>query len=156
MYKYNDTIVLNEPIELFEKIYDKIPSYLSEKQNLYKIGIAKLRDKQCNIIFIDFPYHSLLKVVENKSLVKKRTTDFSNYIINSSNKIKIDTLILNTKNQVMHDLTHLNDFGAKQVSIYISKEISKYERTTMYIKNCRDSIDIAGCSSFEVYCKLKN
>ena len=156
MYKYNDTIVLKEPIELFEKIYAKIPSYLSEKQNLYKIGINKLRDIQCNIVFIDSPYHSLLKAVENKSLIKKRTTDFSNYIINSSKKIKIDTFKLNTKRQVMHDLTHLNEFGAEQVSNYISKSIIKYERTTMYLKNCQDSTDIKVCSPFELYLKLEN
>tara|TARA_B110000238_G_C16076795_1_gene417513 strand:+ start:425 stop:1342 length:918 start_codon:yes stop_codon:yes gene_type:complete len=156
MNKYNDSIVLKEPIELFEEIYAEIPSYLYEKQNLYKIGIKKLRDKNCNIIFIDFPYHSLLKEVENKSLIKIETEKLTNYIINSSNKIEIDTLPLSSKKQVMSDLTHLNEFGAEQVSSYISKKIRKYERTTMYIKNCRDSSKFNDCIPFEIYCKLKN
>lgn len=156
MYKYNDTIIFRESIEAFEKVYKKIPSYLYEKQNLYKIGIEKLRKKQCNIFFVDFPSHSLLKTIENKSLINKKMKSFSKWIINSSKKIEIDSLVLNTDKQVMHDLTHLNEFGAEQVSLYISKKMRKYEHIAMHIKNDQNSSNIEVSTPFELYCKVNN
>ena len=137
---------LKEPVALFEKIYAKVPAFLSDKQNLYMEGIESLRAKKCNIIFVDFPYHKLLKKIVDISLVAHKTNEFSKSIINSSNKIKVDTLWLDNDKELMHDLTHLNNYGAKQVALYLSQKIKDY----------KGSINNEGPLPFEIYCKLNN
>jgi hypothetical protein len=135
MYKYTDSIIFGEPIELFENIYKTIPSYLKDKQNLYSEGINKLKSKNCRIYLIDFPYHELLNEIENNSPIKSQTDSFFKKIRTEANCIKIDCLNLKTEKQVMHDLTHLNCYGAEQVSEFIGEMIIKHECTTICISN---------------------
>jgi len=136
LYDYSDTIVLgNEPIESFEDIYRVEPSYLKDKQNLYLKGVEKLKSKNCKIYLIGFPYHKILKDVESNSPIKKQVVGLFKEMFNEANSSQIDTLILNTDKQVMHDLTHLNNYGAKQVSEFIVKCIKKQGSRTIFVKN---------------------
>lgn len=137
MYDYADSITIGEPIELFENIYKTVPSYLNDKQNLYIEGIKQLKSKRCKIYLIDFPYHKLLNGIENNSPIKNQTDVFFEKIRIEANCIKLDSLYLNSEKQVMHDLTHLNCYGAKQVSEFIGEKIKKHERTTFCISNGR-------------------
>lgn len=146
MYQYNDSVIFTEPIDLFEKIYAKVPHFLSDKQNLYKIGIEALRAKKCNIIFVDFPYHPLLEKVENKSAIKFQTEAFTKEIINSSKDITLDTFNFDAKKNIMYDLTHLNVVGAGEFTSYLSRQINNYLERDSVKKN----------QAFEVYCRLKN
>lgn len=148
LYKYNDKIVFSKPIKFFENIYANIPPYLIEKQRVYNIGIQKLRDKHCNIIFIDFPYHPILEAIEHNSIVNKQTTTFTNHIIRTSKTIEIDTLVFDSDKQIMYDLTHLNEIGAEYVSEFVSVQINKYEHITKSTSNK------GKWSNYEVYCFL--
>jgi len=144
MYKYSDSITFSEPIELFENIYKTVPSYLNDKQNLYTVGINKLKSKNCRIYLVDFPYHELLNEIENNSPIKKQTDSFFKKMRTEANCIRLDSLDLITEKEVMHDLTHLNCYGAKQVSEFIGETIKKYERTTFCISNGRQSSKYQG------------
>ncbi len=149
LYMYNEKIVLNCSIDVFKNIYSGgIPSYLSDKQALYKIGIRKLRDKGCSIIFVDFPYHIMVKEIEENSIVKDKTNELIKYIIKTSRQIEIDTLTFDTKIQIMHDLTHLNEIGAKLVSNRISEIIEKHNYITKTQSNKYTN------RSYEVYLKV--
>ncbi len=123
LLEYQDTIVINE-WDILRDVYAEVPEYLKAKQSLYKSGIQKLRKKQCNIVFLDYPFHSLVvDSVEKNSPVKEKTEEFVRWIINTSENIRTDTLFLNRDKEVMHDLTHLNELGATQVSQYLAKNI---------------------------------
>ena len=116
LYPYNDTIVYREPLSTFIKGYKKVPIYLLDKQNIYMEGIKKLIAKKCKIIFVDFPFHSILKKIEDKSPIKIKTQNFNKKIFKLFNKVIIDTIQMSNHKQKMHDLTHLNALGAKEVS----------------------------------------
>jgi len=135
MYEYADSIKLEQPIEHFEKVYKTVPSYLKEKQNLYLEGIKNLMNKNCSIYLIDFPYHELLSEIENNSPIKNQTDTFFEKIRIAANCTKLDTLVLKASKEAMHDLTHLNSYGAKEVSLFIGEKIKKQPPTTFCIIN---------------------
>lgn len=139
MYDYADTIVVTKSIELFENIYKKKPSYLLDKQKLLIKGIEILNQKNCKIYLIQFPYHAFLKEIEQSSPIKENTDSFFNEIMRIANVTNIDTLHLNANKQVMHDLTHLNGYGAGQVSLFLANILVKYEGPTACIVQLADS-----------------
>lgn len=135
MFEYADSIVIGQPIQRFENLYKSVPSYLAEKQSLYMEGIKKLKNKNCRINLIDFPYHNLLQGIENDSPIKKHTDAFFEKIQIEADCESLDSLNIKVDKQVMHDLTHLNCYGAEQVSLFIGEKIKKHKRTAFCITN---------------------
>ncbi|MCD4734420.1 MAG: hypothetical protein K8R53_00115 [Bacteroidales bacterium] len=138
MYPYTDSIVLSEPISLFENTYKKIPYYLESKQELILTGIKILKKKNCFINFIEFPYHPVLQEIERSSIIEAETEQFKNRALSLFEKFDIDSIYLDKNIQVMFDLTHLNEIGASIVSEELAKLINKHPHTTMYIIHWQD------------------
>lgn len=135
LYPYADSIVLEEPISLFESIYSKKPSYLDDKKALYVLGIKKLIEKRCELTFIDFPYHSILNSIETKSTVREFTEKFKMEVYSLFNDAKIDSIFLDNSKTLMHDLTHLNVLGANKLTEEIVRKMKFQKQPTMYIVN---------------------
>ena len=130
LFTYNDSIVFLEPMSRFIKAYKQIPEFIYDKQEIYLTGIKKLNSKGCKIILIEFPYHPNLAKLEAKSKIKSETEKFKQKILHLYPKIKMDSLDLNNDRQKMHDLTHLNQEGAKEVSIFLSPILKQNEQAT--------------------------
>jgi hypothetical protein len=128
LFKYNDSIVYLEPMSRLIKAHKQIPDFLLDKQEIYLTGIKNLNSKGCNIIFMEFPYHPNLAKLEAKSKIKKETEKFKQKVFHLYSKIKLDSLDLNNDRQKMHDLTHLNQEGAKEVSIFLSPILKQNEK----------------------------
>jgi hypothetical protein len=133
LFKYDETTSIRKPSSSFKNLYNEIPNYLKDKQNLFLIGLKRIVDKKCKIRLIELPYHKFVHPIENKSPIKQKTISFSNAARQLVKCQNVDTLKLDRSRQVMHDLTHLNEVGADQVSRYIGRDIKMNERTTMYI-----------------------
>ena len=125
LYPYNDSIIFKEPLSIFKEGYKKVPYYLLDKQNIYIEGINKLKEKKCKIIFIEFPFHPILKKIEDKSSVKINTQNFNKKVFKLFKKVIIDTIKLKNDKQIMHDLTHLNELGAKELTENLIKILNK-------------------------------
>jgi hypothetical protein len=128
LYPYNDSIIFSEPLSIFREGYKTVPNYLLDKQNIYLEGIKKLKEKKCKIIFIEFPFHSILREIEDKSPIKVKTQNFNKRVIKLFDRINIDTFDLNNNKQKMHDLTHMNELGAKEVSESLFKIMNSISR----------------------------
>ena len=50
----------HEVFTIIEEAYDKFNPYIFDKQNLYIEGIKLLKEKNCNINLIEFPFHQIL------------------------------------------------------------------------------------------------
>jgi len=120
-----DTLTIKEPLAIFKKIFSKTPTYLINKQNLYKRGIELLIAKKCKIIYIEFPYHESLQKIEKVSPTRKYTQNFKIELSKQYHISPFDTLIISKKINPMYDYTHLNVIGANLVSEKISDLIIK-------------------------------
>lgn len=133
LYPYSDKITFSEPISLFKNVYSSVPLFLEDKQALYIRGIETLIKKQCNVIFVELPYHPILVAIEDNSMVKKYTENMKIKIGGLYNNFMVSTMTLGSHKAVMHDLTHLNEHGASLLTEKISHEIKKNKGTSLYV-----------------------
>jgi len=130
LYPYYNRTIIKEPLSLFEKIYSKIPAYLEDKQALYKYGIQTLKNKNCNITFIEFPYHPIVEAIAERSDIRKLLDIFRDNIITLSQDPQINIIYIDTA--MMYDLSHLNIYGATMVTKAIAQQIKYPQGTTLH------------------------
>ena len=124
-YDFNDRAYIDhELLTRIVNIYDnKFKPYIYDKQNLYIEGINLLKNKNCTINLIEFPFHKLLHD-KIKDLPNSARTDlFFRKIINITNCAAKDTLYLNNSKNSFFDLTHLNAYGSNNVANFIGERL---------------------------------
>ncbi|MEM6644282.1 MAG: hypothetical protein AAF616_14985 [Bacteroidota bacterium] len=119
---------------LFESVYASIPNFAEVKQSAYIQGIKILLAKDCRILFLDYPYHSMLRAIEKKSPVKKVTDSFSTDLIELVDFERFDTLTLPNRDFLMHDYTHLDQAGADLVTEKVAEVLSVTSEEHVYIQ----------------------
>ncbi len=135
LYDNYDEIIITAPIELFENIYKKNQNNIEEKHNIMKLGIRNLIKKKCRIIFIDFPWHKYLYNIEEDSEIKKITDNFKLYINSLCRQENIIEKTFDEDKNMMYDLTHMNEYGAKTLTRTIFKDIWNRNGHVCYIFN---------------------
>ncbi len=130
---YRDTMQSNLPIAHFQNYYQQIPSFLTDKQNIYLVGIKNLIDKKCKIIFLEFPYHPQLAEVENQSVILPKTENFKERIGSLFPEFQTDTILLATDKNIFKDFSHLNELGATLLAEKLGQRMKESKTTTLYI-----------------------
>ena len=130
---FKDSMKYSLPITHFEDYYEKTPPFLIDKQNLYLAGIKNLIKKNCKITFIEFPYHPELIQVEEESELMHKTEQFKRDVKSLFDSCYIDSIKINTEKNIFKDLSHLNELGAKYLSIKLGEKMLSNDRTTLYI-----------------------
>lgn len=133
LYPNRDTVSLTLPPAHFKQYYKEIPDYMEDKHTLFLEGIKTLKAKNSKISIIEFPYHPILQEIEQDSPIYAETEHFKNRIKDLFEDFKIDTIQMDNNRNVMYDLSHLNRYGAEQVSENLAKQLNKQEQTTLYI-----------------------
>ena len=93
--------------------------------------MAALGCSSCSLYF--YLFHKKLKIIERESDVFKETEDFKRKVFSLFTNFNIDTINIDKNHQHMHDLTHLNEYGASELSYKLSLELLKNDSTTLYI-----------------------
>jgi len=123
-WDFKDRVSINhEVFKIIEKAFDRFNPYVFDKQNLYIEGINLLKKKNCTINLIEFPFHQLLHDRIKDSPISDKTDLFSQKIINIANCVSKDTLYLDNSKNSFFDLTHLNEYGASNVSNFIGDRL---------------------------------
>ena len=130
LYQRGESSFTRSDSLLFESIYNSIPGYAYMKQDIYLTALNKLLSKDCIILFLDFPYHSMLKAIEVRSEVKELTDSFSETILQELEINEPDTFEIGNIDSYMHDYTHLDELGARMVTKMVSSKIATLD------KNC--------------------
>jgi len=110
-----DTIIYKQSIALFEELIKASDSYLLNKAAIYSSNLDILIQKNCKIVIIETPLaiqlDTLLKsthAYENLEMLKRQ-------VIIKHNLIDT-TIYLQTHQNIMYDLTHLNELGNKEIT----------------------------------------
>lgn len=135
MFKYSSNVIVNNTdIKGIKSSYENQPEYLIDKANIINIGLSTLIQKKCNVYFIKFPYYSKLDSIRQNSIIKDTLNNIYNDFYKILNINTIDSIYLNQDKQVMYDYTHLNIYGANQVSKFIGERIkNKNSSDTAYV-----------------------
>ncbi|MCT4623967.1 MAG: hypothetical protein N4A46_10120 [Schleiferiaceae bacterium] len=130
----NNTFEQDSLIQKIKKSYTKLfsetPDYLNDKMALLETAMLNLKNKNCTVVIIGFPYHEELVEIESSSKVGRFLNQFEDGCIAEYLDNNTDTLWLNDNVQNMYDMTHLNTQAAQNAS---SKIVSTGFEKNIYI-----------------------
>ena len=126
LYPLKNELTQTETLKSIKKAFSMNPLYINDQINLYHKGLEVLKEKKCQINLISFPYEKTIKDLEN-SLVVNEVRFIQNNIINEFEELEFERSSLNllSNKKVFYDFTHLNEYGAFQVSDFLSDRINK-------------------------------
>lgn len=121
---YSDKIICPEPLAGFCGMFTEVKDYFFWKANAYTTGIQRLFDKQSQIVLIQFPFE---QQVENcaRNSINRHLTDSLKFELIEKYTMKYDTIVLHSDSLLMHDLSHLNEVGARMLTCRIADSLRK-------------------------------
>lgn len=128
MYPYSDKIVYSEPLSGFCGMFAEKKDYFIWKAKSYEMGLQNLYDKHNQMILVQFPFEQQVEDCACNS-INRRLTDSLKFELIERYSMKRDTIVLHSDSLLFHDLSHLNEVGARLVT----KRIAEIIRTdTVY------------------------
>ena len=122
MYPFADSLVYPEPLSLWHSLFEKPKDWFLWKAKSYSRGIQNLFDKHSQIILIQFPFDEQVETFAHNS-INRHLSDSLKRVLIDEYAMKHDTIVLHSDSLLMHDLSHLNEVGAKMVTVEIANII---------------------------------
>lgn len=124
LYTGTDRKMLHTIKNRMKRTYSSVPEYLADKQAIYKYGLERLKEKDCKIILVEFPYHTEVVNELKGELSWKLTGEFAGQISKMAGVAEMDTTLLDNVNELMYDATHLNEEGASILTTQLINKLS--------------------------------
>ncbi|MGM9809993.1 MAG: hypothetical protein ACI30J_03885 [Paludibacteraceae bacterium] len=130
LYPYSTEITFSEPLSGFEKMFAHEPSYYRDKLALMRCALDKLNGKGCQVYIVAFPFHQLTGTLYQKSPYREVLDEDIKQLALSYSVGHIDSLYFADGDSLcMHDLTHLNEVGARRATKVLKQYISDTKST---------------------------
>ena len=123
LYKYADSLVYSEPLPLWHPMFEERKEWFDWKAKSYEIGLHSLFEKRSQIILIQFPFDEQVESFAKES-VNRHLSDSLKTKIVKDYSMKMDTLELCSDSLLMHDLSHMNEVGARLLTAKIAEILS--------------------------------
>ena len=124
MYPYSDSIVYSEPLAGFCNMFTDEKDYFIWKARAYHQGISQLFKKHCQIVLIQFPFEKQVEDCAYNS-INRHLTDSLKFDFIEEYGMKHDTIVLHSDSLLMHDLSHMNEVGARILTYRIADSLRK-------------------------------
>ena len=124
MYPYSDSIVYSEPPTVFFDIFTNKKYYFIWKAEAYHQGISQLFKKHSQIVLIQFPFEKQVEDCAYNS-INRHLTDSLKFDLIREYAMKYDTIVLHSDSLLMHDLSHMNEVGARMFTHQIADSLRK-------------------------------
>lgn len=119
MYPFADSLVYPEPLPLWHSLFEEPKGWFSWKAKAYVAGIQSLYDKHSQIVLIQFPFDEQVESFAKNS-INRQLSDSLKFEIIDRFAMKYDTIVLHSDSLLMHDLSHMNEIGARMFTCQIA------------------------------------
>lgn len=119
LYPYADSLVYPEPFPLWHHLFEEEKKWFSWKAKSYVEGLSYLDDKQVQMIVVQFPFDKQVESFAKES-INRHLTDSLKWVIIENYAMECDTITLSSDSLLMHDLSHLNEVGARLLTAEIA------------------------------------
>lgn len=133
LYSYSPEIIYSEPLSVFCNMFNEKRDFTIWKQNVFKRGLRELEEKGCRLILIQFPFHQEVEDCAEGSYNRHLTENLKNEIIEQYH-FDVHTMKIESDSLLMHDLSHLNEVGAKLITKHVAKEIKTSTKKNIFLK----------------------
>lgn len=120
MYPYSDKIVYSEPLSGFCGMFSEEKDYFTWKAKSYEMGLQNLHDKHNQIILVQFPFEQQVEHCAHNS-VNRHLTDSLKFELIEKYALQHDSIVLHSDSLLMHDLSHMNEVGARLFTLEIAE-----------------------------------
>ena len=125
MHPYSDNVVHPEYlIRRFCSMFTDEKEYFIWKAEAYQQCILRLFKKHSRIVLIQFPFEKQVEDCACNS-INRHLTDSLKFELIDKYTMKYDTIVLHSDSLLMHDLTHLNEVGARMLTCRIADSLRK-------------------------------
>lgn len=119
---FADSLVYPEPLPLWHSLFEEPKDWFPWKAKTYSRGIQHLFDKHSQIILIQFPFDEQVESFAHNS-INRHLSDSLKFDLIEKYTMKQNTIVLHSDSLLMHDLSHLNEIGARMVTVEIANII---------------------------------
>ena len=119
LYAYADTLVYPEPLPVWHSLFEDERDWFSWKAWVYKEGIQDLYDKQSQLVLVPFPFDKQVESFACNS-INRHLTDSLKEVLIKDYALKYEEIVLDSDSLLMHDLSHMNEVGARLATIEIA------------------------------------
>lgn len=112
MYPYSEKIVYPEPLSGFCGMFSEEKDYFMWKAKSYEMGLQNLYDKHNQIILVQFPFEQQVEICARNS-INRHLTDSLKFELIEKYALQHDSIVLHSDSLLMHDLSHMNEVGAR-------------------------------------------
>lgn len=120
LYEYADSIILAEPLDGFVRMFSNTDEYILHKHNAYLKGVESLSKKGCSLCLISFPFDESLECLIQESPCREKSDSLAAYLKKEYCLADMQ-VTLPSDSLMMHDLSHMNELGARK----FTKELSE-------------------------------
>lgn len=120
MYPFADSLVYPQPLPLWHSLFEEPKDWFPWKAKAYIAGIQSLYDKHSQIVLIQFPLDEQVELFAKNSINRQLSDSLKVEIIDRF-ALKHDSIVLHSDSLLMHDLSHMNEVGARLLTLEIAK-----------------------------------
>lgn len=117
---YADSLVCeSEPISFWHSSFEERNEWFKWKAQSYKEGIQNLFNKHSQIVLIQFPFDKQVESFAQNS-INRQLSDSLKFELIDRFAMKHDTIVLHSDSLLMHDLSHMNEVGARMLTCQVA------------------------------------
>ncbi len=113
LFPYSEVLSYPEPLALWRSMFEEDRPWLSWKTKAYSMAIQHLQEKRCQIVMVCFPFEASVEAMA-KETANRQMMDSLKLGLVEKYAMKQDTIVLSNDSLLMHDLSHLNEVGARR------------------------------------------
>ena len=120
MYPFADSLVYPEPLPLWHSLFEEPKDWFPWKAKAYTKGLQHLFDKHSQIILVQFPFDEQVESFAKNS-INRHLSDSLKRVLIDEYALKYDSVVLHSDSLPMHDLSHMNEVGARLFTLEIAE-----------------------------------
>lgn len=120
MYPFADSLVYPEPLPLWHSLFEEPKDWFPWKAKAYTKGLQHLFDKHSQIILVQFPFDEQVESFAKNS-INRHLSDSLKRVLIDEYALKYDSVVLHSDSLLMHDLSHMNEVGARLFTLEIAE-----------------------------------
>ena len=133
LYSFADSLEYPALLPLWHTLFEEPKDWFPWKAKAYTTGIQHLFDKHSQIVLIQFPFDEQVESFAQNS-INRQMSDSLKFELIDRFALKYDTIILHSDSLLMRDLSHMNEIGARRLTVEVAEILLKDSTNNYFLE----------------------
>lgn len=131
---WSDTLECsNESLDLWPPLFVEEKEWFPWKASAYEKGLQNLREKGVRMVLVQFPFETQLEAIAEGS-INRHLSDSLKWTLIKEFDMRCDTVVLRSDSLLMHDLSHMNEVGARMFTAELANILRNDSVNNRFVK----------------------